>query len=464
MPRPTLSLLDTTLLVMGSIIGVGVFFTPGSVARLVPDGPGLLLLWALGAGIALCGAATFAELGLNRPVTGGWFSYLEQAFGPRIAFLFAWTILAVVSTASIAVIADFCAQRLAGLVGGLSPGQTVSLSTGLILFATGLCLLGVKTGALFQNLCMALKLLAIAALVFAGFVLASGAGLAGAAPPDAAAPNPANPANPAGPGLLKRFAPAAALLPILFTYGGWQNICYIAEDVRNPRRNLPRGILLGVLGVALVYLSINAAYLRAFGAEGLAQEPRFAVRLSNAAFGPLGETFVEAAMAISALGILVVTVLVTPNIYVALAQKRLLPPAFGRQNPRTGAPTLGLWAQCALALAYLLWARALPLSPGLAPHAIDLDALVGSIAFAEWLFHGLAALALLRWRRTPSHQRLPHLTLAPHLYLATALTVVLTNLWTNRGPQTLLGLAALALGLIAYRLLPVRTSVAAPPS
>lgn len=613
-PRaPSLGLLDTTLLVMGSIIGVGVFFTPGSVARLVPDGPLLLLLWALGAAIALCGAATFAELGLNRPVTGGWFSYLSQAFGPRVAFLFAWTILAVVSTASIAVIADFCAQRLAGLAGGAGPGLQVAVAALLLLGATALCQLGVRTGATFQNLCMALKLLAIAALVLAGLLLAKPAlltappadqttptashfsaesggaesdpgrplsesqasGAAGDRAPDpTVAPNtppntppspsatksgnasgttPANasastpeskpastPANaqastpgntpastpsnespstpasapastlanesestpestpdstpestpesapegtpegtpastpastpqstpasspentpkrPAPPSPARPWPFAAALLPILFTYGGWQNVCYIAESVKDPRRNLPRGILLGILGVALVYLAINAAYLRAFGAAGLADEPRFAVRLASAAFGPAGETLVEAAMAISALGILVVTVLVTPSIYVALANRGLWFPAFARLHPRTAAPTAGLWTQFALALTYLLWARALPLSPRLAPFAIDLDALVGSIAFAEWLFHGLAALALLRWRRTPAHQRLPHLRFAPHLYLATALTVVLSNLYTNQGPQILLGLAALALGLLAHRLLPFR--------
>jgi APA family basic amino acid/polyamine antiporter len=444
----SLGLLDTTLIVMGSIIGVGVFFTPGNVARAVPDGPWLLLLWGLGAAIALCGAATFAELGLNRPVTGGWFSYLEQAFGPRIAFLFAWTVLLVVSTASIAVIADFCSQRIAGLLGGISPLAGLLLAAALIVGATGLCLLGVKTGALFQNVCMGLKLLAIFALCLAGFAVTRLVSSGGGAVPAASAD------------LTTKVAPrlhfAAALLPILFTYGGWQNVCYIAEDVKHPRRNLPRGILLGVLGVALVYLLINAAFLRAFGAEGLANEPRFAVRLASAAFGPLGEGLVEAAMAISALGILVVTILVTPSIYVALAQRGLWFQSFGRLHPRTHAPTLGLLTQMGLALLYLFWARALPLSAGLKPYAINLDALVGSIAFAEWLFHGLAALALLRWRRDANHQRLPFLSAAPYIYLAIALTVVASNLWSNRGPQTLLGLGNLALGLLIFRLLPFR--------
>ena len=448
--RSVLGKLDfwpATLLVMGSIVGVGIFFTPAQVAERVDDPRLFLATWVLGALAAGCGAATFAELGTNRPRSGGWVVYLLDAFGPVAAFLFAWTILGVVATAAIAVIADFCAASLHGLWPGLGAPDT---PRGLVLAAcipvglTALAASGLVLGAGIQGVCMTAKLLAIGALVLAGtaFALPHGTSV------DVSAPSP----QPGSPVL----ALAAAILPVLFTYGGWQNLCYVAGETRRPERTLPRAILVGVLGVALLYLAFNGAAVRALGIEGLAGRPDFAERLARSGFGELGVPLVQLSMAVSALGVCLATVLVTPWIAVALAERGLFPAWLGRRHARTGAPIPALLVQCTLALAYLFASRSRAwLGPD---RGWDLDpgGLVDSVAFAEWFFHGLVALALLRFRRASrsgAHWSTSRwLGPAPYLYLAIAVWVLVANLARARAEEIGLGAGVLLAGsLVAVR-------------
>jgi len=444
--RP-LTLFDATMLVMGGIIGVGIFFNPTEIAGAVSSEGAYLAMWGLGALAALSGAMTFAELSAAFPRVGGWYVWLSEAFGRRIAFLFAWTVLFVVSTGACAVVARFFAEQvLALLAPGAGNAAEVAVSALAILGVTGLGLLGLKSGALFQNACMALKLGAIATFVLAGFAAARGAG-AGAAE---AAAETAAAAPGGGDGLL------AASLAVLFSYGGWQLLSYVAPRVEDPRRNLPRAIVLGVGGVAVVYLLVNLAYLRVLGLEGIALRGEgvtpMAVRMAEAILGEsVGATFVTAAMAVSALGFLVATLITTPGIYVAMAREGLFLPAFGRLHPRTGAPTLAFLTQCGFALAYLGWTL------------VDfgfVDTLTRAVVFAEWIFHGLAGAALLVLaRRTTTERpfRSPLYPLFPALYAALAAAVVIGNLAINLGSEspevTLIGVVAVGLGALAYPIL-----------
>ena len=448
-PTPSkLSLLDATLLVMGGIIGVGIFFNPHTIATRVPVPWLYLALWVFGGVVAIAAGFTFAELGGSFPRSGGWFVYLRAAFGRPLAFVFAWVVLTVQSTGAIASIAKFCASRVhvlaPELVGGKgSTSETVTAAV-LVLGVTLVALSGVKRAALVQNVCMVTKLLVIAALVVGGlFFLGQDDAPAAAAAPAAAR-------ELTGGGFVM------ALLPLFYTLGGWQLVGYIAPEMKDPVRNLPRAILLGVLGVVLVYLLVNASYLLVLGIDGLVADSNFAGTLSKRAFGASGERVLAAGMCISAFGICAVNIITTPWVYVAMAREGLFFESVGALAPRTGVPTRALLLQGLITCVYLLF---------------TLDFLVDSVVFVEWIFHLLAALGLLLLRvrqpELPRPFRSPLYPLAPLVYLAAACLVVGGNLLVPRlalradgQPLTLLGLhvdlrvlglSIVLLGALLYR-------------
>jgi APA family basic amino acid/polyamine antiporter len=447
-------LLDATLLVMGGIIGVGIFFTPSSVAAAVPDPVGFLGLWAIGCAAAMVGALTFAELGATFPEDGGWYVFLREAWGSFVAFLFAWVVLCVVSTGATAVMMSFFTDTLRSLVPSLGPpgsASCVAVGALVILFITALTMCGVKIGATFQNLCMLVKLVAIAAMVFAGFVLFRASSLPGGALP----PVPPLPAGGLAHGMV------AAVLPVLFTCGGWQMVCYIAPQVRNPQKTLPRAILLGVFGVAIVYLSINAAYLRVLGLGGLAHDPGFASEMAVRTLGHGGAPFLRAAMAFSALGVCAVTIIATPWMYVAMAREGLFFARFAHLNAKTGAPILALLVQAALCLAYWLWGQAGAARVALlskdsleARSIVTPEVLTSAVVYIEWVFHACVALALLSLRARkpflPRPFKSPLYPLAPVLYLSFAIAVVFGNLAQTNVRDTAIGLGVLVAGIAIY--------------
>ena len=426
-----LTLLDATLLVMGGIIGVGIFFNPHTIAERVPVAWLFLALWAFGGLVAIAAGFTFAELGGSFPRSGGWFVYLRAAFGPFAAFLFAWVVLCIQSAGAIASIAKFCAQRLhilsPSLVGDTGSTSELVAAALLVGAVTAVAWTGVKRAALVQNVCMVTKLVVIAALVVGGLAFVRG----GEAPPAAHVDVPRT---------LDLGAVVLALLPLFYTLGGWQLLGYIAPEVRDPSRTLPRAILLGVLGVVAVYLAVNASYLAVLGIDGLASDPGFARTLSQRAFGDLGERILAAGMAVSAFGICAVNIMTTPWLYVAMAREGLFFEAMGVLEPKSGAPRRALLLQAAITFVYLFG---------------TLGFLVDSVVFVEWVFHLLAAAALLRLRsKAPELPRpftSPLYPLAPLLYLATAALVVGGTLYQADWRVKSTGVAVLVLGALVYR-------------
>lgn len=432
-----LSLFDATMLVMGGIIGVGIFFKPPGVAQWVPETWAYFTMWGLGAVAALAGAMTFAELAGSFPKTGGWYVYLREGFGGLVAFLFAWIVLLLVSTGACASVADFFATQFGTLVGldvadrpnGSPPAIRRVIAASAVLAITGLAMTGVKSGAVFQNLCMLAKLLAIGTLIVFGLALFGDAPI-----------KEAIDATKVQDGAIGSRMIGAAL-PVLFTYGGWQLLSYIAPHVENPQRNLPRAIVIGVAGVGVVYLLFNAAYVRVLGMGGVL-DGNAAGRLAEAALGEKGETFLTAAIAISALGFLVATLIATPGIYVAMAREGLFFKAVGREHERTGAPILALGIQATIAVGYIAF------------HPSLLRELADAVVFAEWIFHALVAGALLYLRRTRKDLERPFTSplypLFPALYGVLAVAVVVGNLMTNDPKITNLGLRVLAVGAVVY--------------
>jgi len=429
---------DATLLVVGGIVGVGIFYNPSRIAAAVPDPAWFLALWVFGAVVAVHAALVFAELGAAFPKAGGWYVFLREAFGPFPAFLFAFVVLGVVATGASAVMMQICVQNLSGLVPGVGPPDTVSgrIAGALVLSGvTAIALRGVKAGAVLQNACTVVKLAAIAAL-------AAGAWLVFQPGDWVVEPAPPVPES----GLLQ--GAVRALLPIFFAYGGWQMVCYIAPEVKDPARTLPRAILVGVAIVAAAYLAINVGYLRVVGLGGLASDPAFAGEVARRTLGPTGGEILRAAMGISALGVCVVTILTSPWLFVAMAKEGLFFERFGRLHPVTGAPVAALAVQLVLALAYWTWGGA--------------EVLVDSVVFVEWIFHGLVAVALLRLRARPGIAwpfRSRFGAWAACVYLATAVAVVAGNLAQANLRAMAIGCTVLVLGAVTYR--PWRALVAA---
>jgi APA family basic amino acid/polyamine antiporter len=425
--RP-LNLFDATMIVMGGIIGVGIFYTPHRVAAAVPDTSMFLMLWLVGGLAALAGALTFAELGGTFPREGGWYVFLREAFGPFASFLFAWVVLGVVSTGAIAVMVQIGVANLADLVPaiGAPDSPRSKVAGGLVIAAiTALAMGGVKLGALFSNACMVIKLAAIAAMVVGALFVA------GASPSAVAVPASA---------ITLESAFVRGMLPVLFACGGWQMLCYIAPKVRDPQRLLPRAILIGVAGVVVTYLAINLSYLRVLGLDGLARDPDFAGVMARETLGPTGGKILRAAIGISALGVCAVTIIASPWMYVAMAREGLFFERFGRLHPRTETPTLALLLQGVIAIGYWIWGRA--------------GVLIDATVYVEWIFHALVAIALLRMRATrpelPRPFTSPLYPLAPIVYLLIAIAVVSGSLIEGNVSAYTTGLRVLAIGAAIY--------------
>lgn len=373
-----LGLFSSTMLVVGGIIGSGIFLNPSIVAQRVGSARLTLLAWVLGALIALAGALCFGELGSRRPRAGGGYAYLRDAFGPLPAFLYGWALLLVMATGAIAAVAVTFA-RYAVALAGLPAGVEVPLAIGAILLLSAVNYVGVRPGAIVQNVFTVLKLAALAALIVAGLA-AAGAGSAATSGAATAAVG----SEPEGALAVVR-ALGAALVPVLFAYGGWQQSAFVAEEIIAPERNLPRAMLCGVGIVVAVYLLANVTYLAALGAPGLAASEAPAADTMRRLAGPLGASLISAGIAISTFGFLNLVILVSPRVYRTMAEDGSFTPHLARLHPRFRTPGAAIVFQCA-------WAVVLTLSG-------SYGALLDWVVFGDWIFFGLAVATLFVYRR-----------------------------------------------------------------
>ena len=367
-----LGLFSATMLVVGGIIGSGIFLNPAIVAQRVGSARLTLGVWAGGAVVALLGATIFAELGRRRPEAGGGYAYLRDAFGPLSAFMYGWALLLVISTGAIAAVAMTFAGYATALVGA-PPEAHRAVALGAVALLTAVNVVGVAPGALLQNVFTVLKLAALAALV--------GAGLLG---PAGIAPGAAPPPPPDGAAALVR-AVGTALVPVLFAFGGWQQTNFVAEELEAPERTLPRALAFGVAIVVVVYLLANVAYLRQLGPTGLAASAAPAADAMARVAGPPGRTLVAAGIAASTFGFLDLVILVSPRVYQAMARDGLFFAAFARLHPRFRTPVAALLAQGAWAAALLIVG--------------SYGQLLDYVTFADWIFFGLTAATLVVLRR-----------------------------------------------------------------
>jgi len=422
-----LGIFSASMAVIGGIIGSGVFLGPQIVAARVGGADLTLVAWVVGGVIALAGAFCFGELGARRPRAGGGYVYLREAFGPLPAFLYGWALLLVIATGATAAVAVTFASYAVPML-GLSPRATLPLATVAIVLLSAVNYVGVKPAAVTQNVFTLLKLAALAALVAAGLF---------ASRPTLPQPPPSSTAL-GGEGHVV-VALGAALVPVLFAYGGWQQTNFIAEEIVEPERNLPRALVLGVVGVVVVYLLANVAYLRVLGAGGLAASTAPAADLMGGVLGPVGRRLISAGIALSTFGFLNLVILVTPRVFQAMAADGVFLDRLARLHPTYRTPTGAIVFMGA-------WSIALALSGTYAQ-------LLDYVVFGDWIFFGLTVASLFIYRaREPSGAgfRVPAYPWTPALFVLAAAYVVVSSIIANPR-NALIGTVLLALGLPVYR-------------
>src|SRR5580693_2462906 len=329
-PRRQLGLFDATMIVMGGIVGSGIFINPYVVARHVHTTFLILGVWLAGGALAMMGAFIWAELATRLPGAGGNYLYLRVAYHPSVAFVYGWVLLLVTQTGGMAAVAVTFA-RYYREISGISGGEG-SIAAAALLGLTAINCLGVRAGSNVQSAMMLLKSGAIVALVVLGIVLGGGS----------VHPLPLSD-RPLSFGLLR--AIGAAMIPVAFAYGGWQTSTFVAGEMRDPRRDLSRGLVAGVSGVIVLYLTVNFVCLRVLGPAGLAASHTPASSVMRVALGERGAEFLAVGIAVSTLGFLSQGILTAPRVYWAMARDGLFFESVGWLSPRTGAPVVAIVLQ-----------------------------------------------------------------------------------------------------------------------
>ena len=352
-----LGLFDTTMIVMGGIIGSGIFINPYVVAQQVSSTILILAAWAFGGLIALAGAFIYAELSSQTSASGGQYVYLREAFHPALAFVYGWALLLVTQSGGMAAVAVTFAKYICSL-GQMEANDNVAafLATIVLAVLTIINCLGVRAGSTTQNLFMILKLIAIAALVAFGLTVSGPPASSAIAGSTLLRQGYGGQAS-LPPGIWNSLtAFGAALIPVQFAYGGWQTSCFVAGEVRQPKKNLPRGLLLGVLGVIVVYLSVNFVCVHALGPLGLAQTRTPASAVMRLALGENGASIIAVGIAISTAGFLSQSMLTAPRVYFAMAEDGLFFKSLTKLN-RARVPAFAIALQGALAIVITLSGR-----------------------------------------------------------------------------------------------------------
>jgi len=416
-----LNAFDATMIVMGGIIGSGIFINPHNVALQVHSPALILGAWLAGGAIALLGAFVYAELAALRPEVGGQYAYLRDAYHPALAFLYGWGLLLVIQTGGMAAVSVTFARYAKELTGVTWPDGVIA--TAALLVLTIINCRGVRAGSNTQSALMLMKLAAIVMLLVAGAAIARGSNLS---------------LTPTGDGegnLLMRFA--AAMTPVMFAYGGWQTASFMSGELVRPKRDLAIGLLAGVAGVIAIYVGVNVVCVGALSANGLAATETPASAVMRAAIGSRGGTLIAAGIAISTLGFLSQSMLTAPRVYYAMAADGLFFRAVGKVDDKTRVPVVAVALQGLVAIVIALTGT--------------YDQILNYVVSVDFIFFGLTGIALFLFRRktasaefrTPGH---PFTTL---LFTA-ACWLVVAGAVARAPMNAIIGFAILAAGLPAY--------------
>ena len=361
------------MIVMGGIVGSGIFINPYVVAKLVHTPALILGAWVAGGAIALMGALAYAELGGRMPKVGGPYAYLSAAYHPALGFLYGWGSLLVIHAGGTAAVAVTFAKYFRGLTGTSIAVGDNGIAVVAVAVLVAINCTGVRAGSGVQSFFMVLRILAIVMIVACGawFVMRGQGAASGLAWRPALD-------RPASPDLLTAFG--AALVPVMFAYGGWYVSNYVAGEIKEPRKNLPRALVLGMLGVVALYVTVNFGYVELLGAPGLAATETPASAAMLRAVGTRGAALIGAAISLSTLGFLSAAMLTYPRLFFAMAEDGLLPAAVARVGTRTRVPTIAILLQGTVTIATVLLGT--------------YEKILSYVVVMDWIFFGLTASCL----------------------------------------------------------------------
>jgi amino acid transporter len=416
------------------MIGSGIFLSAGNVIRKAAFPSWIVVVWILGALHTAVGGLTYAELGARRPEAGGPYVYLSETFGALWGFLYMWALVFVVMPGTVAALSTAFAEYLGSFFPSLgtaahaftalglpvSQGQLVAITTAFAISAWNV--LGIKEGGRLNDVLTVVKIGSVVLLVGFGLTAAK-----------AVRPSLAFPAMSAP----LAISVGGALAGVLWAYDGWINLSALGAEVKNPKRDIPGGLLLGVLSVALLYLGANAVYLGAAPAATLGVSPRAAETAVRMLFGEGAARWLSVAVIVSVLGSLAANIIPAPRIAWAAARDRRLPSPFARLHPRYATPAFGLVFQAVFAAALTLSGK--------------FDELVATVSFAATFFYALggAAIFVYRRRQPDAPWTTPGYPWVPALYVSTSMLFTIA-IAVDAPKDAARGLVILAAGVGIY--------------
>lgn len=442
-----LGLFDSTMIVMGVVIGSGIFLTTGLMAKSIPSATLLLIAWIAGGVLSLAGALAYAELGAAMPEAGGQYIYLREAYGPMSGFLFGWIMFLVYQTGSIAAVSVGFAEYFGYFFPSLSTSKilyattitvfsksfTYSLSVGqwvaiaVIIFLSILNYIGLGFGSVVQNIFTVLKIGAIIAIVALGFIIGKGGDIDFAI----------NPSGLSSGSLIVGFG--VAMIAVIWTFDGWNNINFTAGEIKNPKRNLPLSLILGTVGLTALYVAMNYIYLYALPIKDMMGVTRIAEKASTALFGGAAASLISAAVVISTFGCVNGMILTGPRVYYAMAKDNLFFRRVAGVHPRFRTPGFSILIQA-------IWACLLTLSG-------TYEQLFTYVTFAAIIFYIVAVAAVFTLRKKYPDLPRPYKTwgypVMPILYIVACLGILINTL-LEKPVESLAGLGLVALGIPVY--------------
>lgn len=426
--RRDLTLYDAINLVIGTIIGSGIFLVPAEIARAVHKPGWMLGVWVIGGVLTMLGALSLAELGAAMPDAGGIYSFITRGFGRLPGFLCGWMLFTVATSGSIATLGAAFPIYLGAFV-PLNPTTTKVVGVLAIALLTWINIVGVKNGARVGNVLTALKVGGLVVMVVVIFLLPGPGPDATHAPP---APLPTGPVPLAAVGV--------ALVAVLWAYEGWHDVSFAAGEIHEPQKNFPRGLIGGVAIVIALYLLANLAYLKVLTPAEIAATDRVALTAMTRVTGEWGGKLLTAAILCSILGAMNALILAGPRAYYQMAKDGLFIERVSRVHPKWRTPVEALLFQG-------LWSGFLVLVIG------GFSQLFTYVIFGGWIFYALAVLSVIALRRKepglPRPYRVPGYPFVPILFGVTALAIVVNTL-VETPRESLFGLGFIALGIPVY--------------
>ncbi len=423
-----LTLYGLTMIAVGSCIGSGIFVTPAQIVAALPNASLVLMVWVLGGLIALTGALTFTELGGLFPKSGGVYVYLKEAYGELTGFLYGWVTLLVINTGALAGLCVAFAEYLKLFVPDMSEAVKTAIAAFTMLFLTGINILGVNVSQGLANLFTGLKLLAILAIVVAGFVFFE--------------PSQVQLDFSLSSGIPENLTSAflTGLIGVLFSIGGWHHASFVAGEAHNAERTVPKAMFFGVLIVLSMYLLVNLAYMLLLPLNAISQTPRVAGEAIGT-LAPWGGKAVAVAIAVSIFGTISIYTMSAPRIYYAMAADGIFFRKLSEVHPKWHTP---LWAM----LVQVVWAMAvLFFFSGL------FDEIITFVTFMDIAFMGLAGAAIFVFRKKIPNADRPirawGFPIVPMIFIAISAAFAVNTL-LERPKQAIPGLVLLAIGVIVF--------------